>query len=136
MCDPAQQLERKNEGFILFIQPTFSGITLLKTSCIFECCYEFIFGENRRERYFNGTRNQNNAHCVSVLKVRTTENARWQGARLQSKGNPLMKCSGPVFNSLSFSRGDEMFVEIKCWSRYITSFIHQTCILLLSVTNV
>lgn len=125
MRDLAQQLSGKNKGFILFIQPMFSGITLLKTSCIFECCYEFVFGENRIEQYFSGTRNQSSAHCAGVVKVRATEGARQRGpagAWGSSDGG-----SGPVSPSLSFPHGDEMFVEIKCWSCYITSFIHQTC---------
>ena len=127
MCSFAWQLERKSEWRFYFVHPMSSGITLLKASCIFERCYEFIFGESRTKRYFNATRNQSNVCRASVLKVRTTENTRWQEARLETETDPLMKCSGPAFNSLSFSHRDEMIVEIKYWSRSIKSFIHQTC---------
>lgn len=119
--------ESQNEGFILFIHLISSGITLLKAPCIFERCYEFIFGESRTKHCFNATRNQSNVCRASVLKVRTTENTRWQEAILETETDPLMKCPGPAFNSLPFSHRDEMIVEIKYWSRSIKSFIHQTC---------
>lgn len=38
---------------------------------------------------------------ASVLKVMTMENATWQEAKLETGRDPRMKCSGPVFNSLS-----------------------------------
>lgn len=63
MCDLAQQLRRKSEHsfhFALSAQ-VFLDSTLPKVSCMFECFYEFVFGENTTKHYFNGTRNQSNA---------------------------------------------------------------------------
>lgn len=85
----------------------FSGITLLKMSCIFECCYEFIFGENRIEQYFGGARNQSSAHCAGVVKVRVTEGARRRGPA-GGLGGPQMEAPDP-FLILCHSH-----VEMRC----------------------
>ena len=48
--------------------PVPSNITLLKTSFLFECCYDFIFGENGAKHCFCGTRDQSNAKFCQCSK--------------------------------------------------------------------
>ena len=78
-----------------------SSITLLKTSCLFECGYDFMFGEMVQNTVSIELGTKVMYNFASVLKVMTMENATWQEAKLETGRDPRMKCSGPVLNSLS-----------------------------------